>query len=513
MEDRTGVFALADVIKEREAKEATRERKEEDALASIFAKRGIAAAPALESNPNLEKTAVIDKVRPNEVKPADITAELLPYEEPEQSESDEPFFIENAALNRAKNRRKREQQRERQIRKLRARQSQKTFVYVFVGILLVVLIISMSSFLAYHIVHFSLDFTGITRNEVGAEVIIPPNSTTQEIAEILHEKGIISQPAFFVTYSQLFGHDGKYLDGLFYLESSMTYSAIIRTLQSITRTRETVRVTIPEGLTAQEIGLLLEENFVCLAMDFELFYTEKLDVYSFERRVTESPMKFHQLEGYLFPDTYEFFVINALRDGVDLDFINDDDRQSIQNNAKTAANRLFNTFNSTITPELYKTMHEQGFTLDELITLASMVQAEADNSADMRLVASVFLNRLNSTDFPLLQSDPTSYYVRDFILPRIPQNNLSRYQDLMDAYDTYITAGLPPGPINNPGIDAIMAVLNAPATNYFYFCANIETREVFYATNLTDHEANLSKVAQQMAESAMERAYALAEAG
>jgi UPF0755 protein len=155
-------------------------------------------------------------------------------------------------------------------------------------------------------------------------------------------------------------------------------------------------------------------------------------------------------------------------------------------------------------------MYEQGFTLDELITLASMVQAEADNPQDMRMVASVFLNRLGSADFPLLQSDPTTYYVRDFILPRLPQNQIINYQGLMNAYDTYITPGLPPGPINNPGIDAIIAVLEAPSTRYYYFCANIYTREVFYATNLADHEANLARVAREMEEA---RSAEMAEVG
>jgi len=260
-------------------------------------------------------------------------------------------------------------------------------------------------------------------------------------------------------------------------------------------------VTIPEGVTAEEIGRLLEENHVCLASDFMSFYNQKQNVFNFERRVVSSNMKFHQLEGYLFPDTYEFFVINALRDGVDLEAISEHDRGIITNAARTAANRLFDNFNSMITPELYKTMFERGFTLSELITLASMVQAEADNPQDMRLVASVFINRLNNSDtFPLLQSDPTSYYVRDFIRPHISQVNMARYQDLMDAYDTYVTAGLPPGPINNPGFDAIMAVLDAPPTNFFYFCANILTREVFYARDYDAHQANLAMVNQQMLE-------------
>jgi UPF0755 protein len=480
-EDRTGVFTLTDAKKE--------DRREEDALASIFAKKN-----------TLEQTTVMDRVQVDNRAKSPPPTPVAVSEDDDEDDSGQPFRVENTTLNKARKRRKRAHRRERLIRQHNARQSRKTFVHVLSGILLVVLIITSSAIISYNIVHISLDFTGITRNEFEIQVEIPPNATTEEVAHILYDKGIISQPGFFTLYSQLFGYDGKFLYGTFALESSMSYSAIIRTLQTVARTRETVWVTIPEGLTAEEIGLLLEENFVCLALDFEQYYKDKLNVFSFERRVNESPMKFHQLEGHLFPDTYEFFVMTALQDGAEPDSLTETQRTALESNARTAAFRMFDNFNSVITPEMYKTMHEQGFTLDELITLASMVQAEAATPHDMRYVASVFLNRLNYTDGTfLLQSDPTTYYVRDFIRPRVAPWELNMYQPLMEAYDTYQTAGLPPGPINNPGIEAIMAVLEAPSSPYYYFCANIETREVFYATNLADHEANLQRVAEAMA--------------
>jgi UPF0755 protein len=258
-------------------------------------------------------------------------------------------------------------------------------------------------------------------------------------------------------------------------------------------------VTIPEGLTSEEVGRLLEENHVCLASDFARFYKEKQNVFSFERRISVNPLRFYQLEGFLFPDTYEFFVVDALRDGTDIDSLSDRDRDILTGYARTAAYRMFDNFNSMITPAMYKMMHEQGFTLDELITLASMVQAEAANEHDMRLVASVFKNRLdNSDDFPLLQSDPTGYYATNFISPHVTQRNLSLYEPVMTAFDTYVSPGLPPGPINNPGIAAIMAVLEAPSTIYFYFCANIETLEVFFAADYATHQANLRRVGEEM---------------
>ena len=131
-----------------------------------------------------------------------------------------------------------------------------------------------------------------------------------------------------------------------------------------------------------------------------------------------------------------------------------------------------------------------GKTLEETLTLASIVQAEAGDTANMKRVASVFYNRLNnSDDFPLLQSDPTSAYVRDVIIP----NSDYVTDNMKTAYDTYKGAGLPPGPICNPGLDAIKAVLYPAETDYFYFCSNLETGEFYYAKTLEEHEANLVK--------------------
>jgi UPF0755 protein len=534
--------AIADDKPVREEKE---DMFQEDTLASIFGKRNAREKTATVSvplkvdikekdekpEPNIfEKTAVIDRTaiiknipastpgnsikRTDEAdtdgpfrvdnpfggKDVDELNSLSAEEHTEDTEEEgQPFYIENTELKRTERRRKRDYARERRVRILKAQQSRKTFAHLFGGILLVVFIVSASVFFSYHIIQAALDFTGITTNEFEIEVSIPPNATTDEIADILSEKGIISKPGFFVLYSQLFGFDGGYLDGMFMLNSSMTYSALINSLQSSASVRDTVRVTIPEGLTAEEIGRLLEESFVCLAEDFEQFYKSKQNVFSFERRVLSNSLKFHQLEGYLFPDTYEFFVVAALRDGKTADTMTSAERQTVLNYARIAANKFYDNFNSMITPNMYKTMNEKGFTLDELITLASMVQAEAATIDDKRYVASVFINRLeNPVVFPHLQSDPTGYYARDFIKPHIPQRNLNLFQPIIDAYDTYISPGLPPGPINNPGIEAIMAVLEAPKSDYLYFCANLETREVFFATNLIDHNANLQRVSHEM---------------
>lgn len=123
------------------------------------------------------------------------------------------------------------------------------------------------------------------------------------------------------------------------------------------------------------------------------------------------------------------------------------------------------------------------------MTLASIIQAEAITKEQMETVASVYWNRLNNpSSFPKLQADPTRVYGRE-----IKSDMQIIDYDLIEAYDTYESDGLPPGPICNPGLDAIMAALYPADTDYFYFCSDLETGECFYATNLEDHNVNLRK--------------------
>jgi UPF0755 protein len=377
-------------------------------------------------------------------------------------------------------------------RRRKKREHARTFTHIFGSVLLVVFIVSASAFIAQFIVRAALDFTGITTDVLEITVEIPEDALTEEIAGILKENGIIGMPDLFCFYSRVTKKDGGYLHGLFTLNSNMSYGQIIGALQNKTRISETVRIQIREGMTAREIGLLLEENRVCRAADFEIFYRMKINTFNFEKRVLQSTAKFNQLEGYLFPDTYDFYVADELAENSDT-----------ADYAEIAAKTIYANTQERITPEMYKKINEMGFTLDEFITLASMVQKEAGTVGDMYLVAAVFLNRLDNSDrFPYLQSDVTGLYARDDIKPYVNAQNAGIYEPIMEAYDSYVSAGLPPGPICNPGMAAMEAVLSAPDTNaklseegkkYFYFCANVETLEMFYAETLYEHELNLER--------------------
>ncbi|MCH5268811.1 MAG: endolytic transglycosylase MltG [Lachnospiraceae bacterium] len=379
---------------------------------------------------------------------------------------------------------KRAHEAERQLKK--QNQRRKSVLQVILGVVLSAAVIFVGVNIGRTLLRAVLDYTGINTTEFEVVVEIPDDPTLEQVIDVLESSGIINDTRFFKMYVERNEKEFDFVGGQFTLSSAMNYGTIVSTLQASRIERSTVEVTIIEGMTASEVGELLEKNYVCRAEDFVQFYRSKMDVYDFERRVLQSSLKFNQLEGYLFPDKYEFYVVNELRDDPDGDI---DTTEA----AKVAAEKIYSNFNSKITKTMYKKMNEMGLTLDELITLASMVQAEVGNVDDMKKVASVFLNRLhNSETFPQLQSDVTVFYVRDCIEPYYDDYSLAvPFQNISDSYNTYVATGVPAGAICNPGLDAINAVLYPAETDYFYFCSDEETGVTYYARTLEEHEANL----------------------
>lgn len=379
----------------------------------------------------------------------------------------------------------------------RQRMGTRTFAYILLGAFLSVIIIGVSAYLSSYIVTFALDLTGIATTEFQLDIEIPENANTDVVAAILGENNIIKSPKFFKEFGKLMGKSDSFYSGTYTLSSTMSYPTLYSTLQSRSYETKTVTLRISEGMTAEEIGQLLEENKVCYASDFEKCYKTIQNNYDFERRLSVKSAKYNQLEGYLFPDTYEFYAVLDTEE-IDYDSKEEQDKAKAQQrekeieNAESAAKKMYSNFNDKITKVMYKQMGEMNMTLDEIVTLASMVQKEAASVDDMYYVASVFLNRIrNSEEFPYLQSDVTTLYVENNIKPYVTDSaKLTRYSQ---SYNTYVCKGIPVGPICNPGLDAIDAVLNAADTNYYYFCANEETGEVFYATTHEEHEANLIK--------------------
>ncbi|MCR4780868.1 MAG: endolytic transglycosylase MltG [Ruminiclostridium sp.] len=386
----------------------------------------------------------------------------------------------------------------------RQKQSTRTLAYILIALLLCTAIIGASAYASAHIVKWALDFTGIAAQDFKIDVEIPEDASVETVAAILAENNIISDAKFFKLYADFADklkadekdRNTDFIGGKYTVSSTMSYSTLLSLFRTEKTRKETVSVRIIEGMNAREIGDLLEKNNVCYAEDFEKYYKDILNIYDFERRVKQSSSKMYQLEGYLFPDTYEFYVVNGMADGgaPERGETEQEARERIkkdsEENALVAAKKMYSNFNDKMTMKMYKKMGEMNMTLDEVVALASIVQKEAGYTEDMEMVASVFLNRIrHSAEFPYLQSDVTIMYVEDVIKPNFKGSETAKTR-LCNAYNTYVCQGIPAGPVCNPGLDAINAVLYSAESPYFYFCANPDTGEIFYAETEEKHNEN-----------------------
>ena len=318
-------------------------------------------------------------------------------------------------------------------------------------------------------------------------VTIQQGSGVATIAKELKKAGVIRFPQLFRWYVGKQGAAAKLQYGAFALTVGESYPDLIGALSAYAKA-ESVRLTFPEGTTALAMAQKMEEAGLCTAEEFlEEANTGDFSAYKFWQDVPEdedAPDRFLKCEGYLFPDTYEF---------------RKDD--TVHNYVAT----FYAHFDKQITDAMYQKMDEQGMTLPELITLASFVQEEAGNDQDAN-VAQVFRNRLSEgSPYPKLQSNASSYvqsdadnnYLWNWVAPyyggweKIPQN-------IVDAYDTYTHAGLPAGPISNPGLAAIKAALDPQCdaeVQDCYFFVTDRTGRYYYAKTYAEHTVNCETAA------------------
>ena len=236
----------------------------------------------------------------------------------------------------------------------------------------------------------------------------------------------------------------------------------------------TVRVTFPEGFTAVQIAEKLEENEVCSAEAFLALITDdeyfSTLTYRFVEGIENPENRPFNLEGYIFPDTYEFYKGES---------------------AERALRRFLQNTEAKLTDEYYLRAEELGYTMDEIISLAAIVQEEATTSTEMGKVSSVVHNRIVSPGYGKIQCDVTIHYINDYVTdsPYIA-GDTEKYKEL---YNTYKCNGLPEGAITNPGIDAIEAALYPEDTNYFFFVTD-EDWNYYYAETYAEHKKNCAAV-------------------
>lgn len=289
-------------------------------------------------------------------------------------------------------------------------------------------------------------------NDITIEVQEGAGSYT--VAEALAESGAIKYPFIFRLESKLGGYDGQYKPGAVTVRNGMSYGEILEAL--ITTDRDTIKVVIPEGFTAAEIATALSEAGLPGADDFMSALDPSLYDFKFLENLPERDMK---LEGYLFPATYEIPITYSGQQIVEL---------------------MLKTFDSKFTDEYYNRAAELGMTVDEVITMASIIERETNSDSERAKVAGVFYNRKNSG--MKLQSCATVQYI---LGERKPVLSITDTQ-IDSPYNTYKYAGLPIGPICNPGEACIIAALYPEATDAYYFCLS-KSGEHIFSTTYEDH--------------------------
>lgn len=365
----------------------------------------------------------------------------------------------------------------------------RTMGQVFLGVIISVASLAAGVILAVYLINGLRDFTGMAKTVREAEVLIDSSMPSDKIVDELYKNGIINMPFLMKTYLKITDDGEKpFLTGSYKLYSNMSYGSLVNTLKSPKYYTETVKVVIPEGLTAKEVGELLEKNYVCRAVDFEKCYKQKLNKYDFEEGIADDPNRFNMLEGYLFPDTYFFYVIDDLKKGLKID---------TSYYAELAAEKMYENFEDKITKSMKQRMEELGMSLDETVRLASLICWEGTNETNKAMISSVFHNRLeNAENYPMLQSDTTYTYIDEVLTPAITSSNQEKMQAIIAAYDTYKCEGYPAGAVCNPGLEDIVAALYPDDTNYYYFLAD-KAGNFYWGKTLEEHEKNIEIAAEK----------------
>ena len=284
------------------------------------------------------------------------------------------------------------------------------------------------------------------------EVIVSEGDSFYSIINKLFQEKKIKSPIMIKVYSKLTNANLEVLPGKHTLTKGMNLKEVIEDLGSKSE-GEGILLTIPEGFTIEDIAFKLEELGICSSDEFLTAVKE----YPLPSYITNNPDKRYNLEGFLFPDTYNFEI------GVEPEYI-----------IETMIKRFEEVWN-----EITEGLDIKEDDIEKIINVASIIEKEARVDEDRPLIASVIYNRLEQ-DMPL-QIDATVIYAHGYYI----ENVRNRHLAIESKYNTYLHKGLPVGPICNPGAPSIKAALNPANTNYlFYLLASDD--EHYFTDNYDD---------------------------
>ena len=361
---------------------------------------------------------------------------------------------------------------------------------VMTVLVIVLLGIGVTGFVGYNYVNSALKPMDASSTEY-VTVEIPAGSSTKQIGEILEKKGLIKNAQVFNLYSK-FRSYGNYQSGYYNLQKSMNLDTIAKQLQEGgTDTPQPPvlgKITIPEGYTLEQIAEATTVNAAKTAnkntktpFSKEDFLNKAQDEDFIAKMAAKYPQLLatlpskdsgvkYRLEGYLFPATYEYGKETTVEELID---------------------QMLAAMNTNLS-QYYSTLESKNLTVNDVLTLASLVEKEGSTDQDRKDIASVFYNRLNQ-DMPL-QSNIALLYAQGKLGQKTTLKEDAEIDTNLDSpYNVYKKQGLMPGPVDSPSLSAIEATINPSKTEYLYFVANVETGAVYFANTYEEHAKNVEE--------------------
>ena len=323
------------------------------------------------------------------------------------------------------------------------------------------------------------DVLAINVSNTDLRVVLENDTDAYGVIDELAKKDLINNPMFCKLFAKIMSLDVKkdregnkktiiFPAGTYFLNSSMGVEGMLLEIRTNGVDTNTVKVTFPEGFNIDQIVEKLDDSGVCSAASLyqAMASDEIFEKYKFLSSVTDKELRYRVLEGYLYPDTYEFYIGES---------------------PVSVIERFLNNFENKWSSVYEAKAKELGYTVDEIITVASILEKEAFDASQMPVIAGVLYNRLESSSFPFINCDSTAMYIDNFKDSLVASG---KYVDYMKVYDTYQKTGLPVGAICCPGADAIYSALNPDNNNYYYFLHDAEGK-IYLARTSAEHQNNL----------------------
>lgn len=348
-----------------------------------------------------------------------------------------------------------------------------------------IIVIAVSMVISVYAIFCLNDIFGITKSKDSVTVSYAQEiDNTSDAVDVLAENHLIKCKNFCKFYIKLaskvvgsYDIEAPFQAGVYYLNGKMGLEGMLTSMMGTPETTETVKVMIPEGYTVPEIIDKLVENEVCDKAALLSVIDSTEFSYSLVSGLKAKESVPYRLEGYLFPDTYEFYVGQS---------------------ASSVIEKFLEQTEKQIPEEYRKRAQEMGYSMNEIITIASIVQAEAGSNDQMKTIAAVIENRLQDTaNYPSLGCQSTTDYINNKVAPALSSTSAHTADYYLTYYSTASTStvkGLPEGPICNPGKAAIEAVLY-PEDNDDYFFFHDNNGKLYTAKTYSEFKSQIQKYA------------------